>query len=296
MEQSSRKNQILILAAGGLLVLALAAAHHGSSVAGRLSSGRDVELVLLSRARPMLFVYHPFSRTVNAIRLPARAASAAGSGASACQRAAEVRRLFSRWGDTQAAPVYIESAEPDLEALEELLNGWRSRPAGLLRLLGGLRELRRSEATGLTAYELLLGALELVRLDSSHFIKEDLERVPSAGRAAEEPLSGSQVSAAAAARVEVLNASGKRDLAGRVTKFLRKNGYDVISFGTYAGVERHTKIVNCSGDIEAARGVRSALGLGGREIYSKSGKVNIADVRVILGEDFDDSVLKRGEP
>lgn len=295
MERSSRKKQILILAAGGLLVLVLAAAHLASPVARRLSSGRDVELALLSRSRPMLFVYHPFSRTVNAIRLPARASTAAGSGASACQRAAEVRRLFSRWGDTQAAPVYIEADAPDLEAFEELLNGWRARPAGLLRLLGGLRDLRRSEATGLTFYELLLGALEIVRLDSSHFIKEDLERAPSA-RAAEDILPGVRVSAAGSARVEVLNASGRRDLAGRVTKFLRRTGYDVISFGTYAGVERHTKIVNCSGDIEAARGVRSALGLGGREIYSRSGKVNIADVKVILGEDFDDSVLKRGEP
>ena len=290
----------MILAAGGLITLVLVSAHYFSPVSRRLAAGEDVELVLLNRERPMLFVYHPFSGTVNAIRLPGKAVRAG----SAYQRACEVLKLFPEGGSASRNggftgpglsedPAYIEAGTPDLDSFEDLINNWRARPERLLRLGRYLRGLKRSEATNLSAYEMTLLALELVRLNASNFIKEDFEKMPAheAAPAGSGPGSLPQgpAQAPAAARLEILNASGKKDLAGSVTRYLRKQGFDVINFGTYGSVEKQTKIVNCSGNIEAARLVRAALGLGGLEIYSKADRHGIVQVRVILGSDFEET-------
>lgn len=293
MEQSARKIQLAVLTAGGLAALVLAAASFFSPFARRLAAGRDVELVLLSPTRPMLYIYHPFSRTVNAVQLPARSFAGAKGRGSAYQRAAEALKLLPQPdGGEPEQPLYIEIKEPDTEAFESLLNGWRARPARLAEFFRAIRRLEKEQATNLSGYEAFLAALELVRLNSSNFIKEDLDRNAAAANAVPEPAAAAAPAAPAVVRLEVLNASGRKDLAVRAAKFLRKKGFDVISFGTYGGVERHTKIVNCSGNLEAALQAREALGLGGLEIYSKPSKLGIADARIILAQDFDEGVLK----
>ena len=176
MEQSVKKRQIMILAAGGLVTRALVAAHYLSPISRRLAANEDVELVLLNKDRPMLFVYHSFSRTLNAVRLPARAAR---SG-SAYQRACEILKLFPKGGEAaQAEPAYIEvsaAGGPDMGAFEDLVNTWRARPARLAGAVRYLSALKKSEATNLSVHELVLLALELSRLNSSNFIKEDFDK------------------------------------------------------------------------------------------------------------------------
>ena len=308
-----------MLAAGGLITFALAAAHYLSPIARGLAANADVELVLLSKERPMLFVYHSFSKTVNAVRLPA----GTSRGGSAYQRAGEVLRSFFGAGVPAGAPAYIEVQAPDMDAFEDLLNNWRARPALLGRLVRWLAVLKKNDATNLSAHDLALLALELSRMNSANFIKEDLDNsgasaaprrgavpgnLPAGGAdsaaargdtgtpqrgAAVSPAAAITEPAAGAVRLEVLNASGKVDLAAQVTKFLRKKGFDVINFGTYGRKAARTKIINCSGDIKAARSLRAALDLGGLEIYSKPDKMAIAQVRIILGEDFDGSKTEK---
>lgn len=254
-------------------MLFFTAAHFLSPVSRRLAAGREVRLVLLNRDEPMFFVYHPVSGTVNAVRLPGGKAA----GGAPARRAAEIAGLFSPAGDT--AP-YIEVKKTDLDAVHDTLDNWRSRPARLAAAARFLIGLKKSGATDLSAHDLLLLSLEALRLDSSDFIKEDFERVRPAAEEAGD--------AAAVIRVEVLNASGRRDLAVRAARHLRTRGFDVISYGTHGSGEKRTKIVNCSDNIEAARKMRAALGLDGLEIYSRFDKLAIAQVRVILGADFDE--------
>jgi len=292
MEQSAKRNQIIMLAAGGLVTLVLVAAHYLSPVSRRLAANEDVELVLLNKERPMLFIYHPFSSTINAVRMPAKAAR----GGSAYQRACEVLKTFSKSDvPPQETPVYIEVAAaggPDMDAFEDLINNWRARPARLAGLIRYLRDLRGNEATNLSLHDLVLLTLEMSRLNASNFIKEEFDKGRAGGPAPEAEAGEGPVSAPAIVRLEVLNASGKKDLARLVTKYLRKKGFDVIDFGTYGSVEKQTKIVNCSDSLDAALRLREALGLGGLEIYSKFDKVGIVQARIILGEDFDDSRVK----
>ena len=281
----------MILAAGGLMIIALAAAHYFSPISRRLAANADIELVLLSKERPMLFVYRSFSKTVNAVRLPVKAPH----GGSAYQRACDVLTTFSGGGVQPQAPAYIEVQDPDMDAFEDFLNNWRARPASLGRPLRWLGELRKSDATNLSLYDTVLLALELSRMNSSNFIKEEFDKNRVSGQAPAAAATAEQEQPAPAVRLEVLNASGRKDLAVLVTKYLRKKGFDVINFGTYGSVAGQTKIINCSDNIAAARGIRDALNLGGLEIYSKFDKLAIAQVKVILGVDFDGSKMGKIE-
>lgn len=285
----SGKRLIIILSLGGALALALTAAHYYSPVSLRLSANEDVELVLLHAERPMLFVYRPAAATVSAIRLPKKMTRGAGS---AVQRAHSALTLVLKRGfGVQDTAHYIEVAEPELERFYEFLNGWRSRPADLLAAAAWLRELKRAEGTNLSWHDLLLLALELSRLNSSSFVIADLPKdyFDKAGGGGE-PVPGETAAAqpeSVPARLEVLNASGKKDLAERVARYLRKKGFDVINYSTYKAVEKQTKIVNCSGNIAAARLAREALGLKDLKIYSEPKKSAVVQARVILGTDFD---------
>jgi len=272
-----------MLAAGGLITLSLTAAHYLSPISRRLSSNSDVELVMLNREHPMLFVYSSFSKTVDAVRLPDKSAR----GGSAYQRASDILKIFS--GSAISEPAYIEVQAPDMAAFEDIINNWRERPASLSLMVRYLRELRQNDATNLSIHDMALLTLELARMNSSNFVKEEFNKARSSDAA----LAAETADATAVLRLEVLNASGRKDLAGAVTKFLRDKGFDVINFGTYGSVETQTKIVNCSDNIKAAHAVREALDLGGLEIYSKFDKRAIAQIKIILGADFNYSKVEK---
>ncbi|MEI7481127.1 MAG: LytR C-terminal domain-containing protein [Elusimicrobiota bacterium] len=287
MEQAVRKKQLIILAAGGLITFSLMVAHYLSPISRRLSSNSKVELVMLNKEHPMLFIYNSFSKTVDAVKLPGKSAR----GGSAYQRASDVLKDFSRNGASE--PAYIEVQSPDMAAFEYMINNWRACPASLSPLVRYLRELRQNDATNLSMHDIALLTLELARMNSSNFVKEEFNKARSSDAALAAETAAETPDAPAVLRLEVMNASGRKDLAGAVTKFLRDKGFDVINFGTYGSIETQTKIVNCSDNIKAAHAVREALDLGGLEIYSKFDKRAIAQIKIILGADFDYSKMEK---
>jgi len=289
-----------MLAFGILLCAGLLVGHYFSGFSRQLASNRDVRIALLNANEPVVFLYRSFSRTVTAVRLPRSRFKNNGSN---YQKACAALAPFFAGAQVRREDVFyfeVDARVEELGGFYEILNSWRSRPVLFFKAARGLWRLKNEERTNLSFQELLLTGLELSRLNSSNFIVADFER--ETGQALSEPgpppedpgsSGGSGASAPPSAiRVEVLNASGRKDLALQATKYLRKRGFDVINFGTYMGAGTVTKIVNCSGGVDAAKAVREALGLAALEIYSKPEAGGVVEVSVILGKDFNGSVLK----
>jgi hypothetical protein len=297
MEKNTNKER-LMLVAGLALCAALLGAHYLSPIATGIGANRDVEIVLLGESRKIIFVYHSFSGTVSAITLPAVRALNRGS---ALQKAGAALALYSgKPADSERASYYLEVQDPvsAMEKFYETLNLWRSRPALFVRAAAALWRATKEERTNIPFYGLAALALEMSRLNSSDFIVGNLDRTAAqteALAAAQEQPPGEAAPEAprlAPLRVEILNASGKKDLASQVTRFLRKKGFDVINYGTYTGAGKQTKIVNCSRSLESARTVRAVLGLNALEIHTVSGSDNVAEVSVVLGTDFKQEFIK----
>ncbi|RKY60611.1 MAG: hypothetical protein DRP95_04125 [Candidatus Latescibacterota bacterium] len=89
-------------------------------------------------------------------------------------------------------------------------------------------------------------------------------------------------------RVEVLNGCGKPGLAGRVARFLREQGLDVVN-GNGSNASHfnflESIVVDRCGDPEKARYVARVLGIPNciQQVYRE--KYHIEEVTVILGKD-----------
>jgi len=290
MEQSSDKIERFLLGAGLAAALALAAAQYFSPAAKALADGRDLRVVLLAESVASLLVYHPATSTVNTVVFPKVAAR---RGVSGYQRASE---LIAMTGAADAARqgevFYIAlSSAPDMQALWAVLNNWRSAPLGFAGAAGWAAGLHKTGATNISPFGLFVLFSEFSKLNSSNFILTEMPRsvsVPDEENTAASPERPT-------VRVEVFNASGKKDLAAHAAKYLRAAGFDVLTASSYGKIEKQTRILCFSGDTAAALKLRAALGLEGREIHVRAAQKSIVEASVILGTDFNSGVLGKAE-
>ncbi len=87
-------------------------------------------------------------------------------------------------------------------------------------------------------------------------------------------------------RVEVLNASGVRDLARKTTMFLRDLGFDVVFYGNYPkGTVAHTVIVDrVSPEYKNAKILQRILGVPVLDYERDPDK--LLEVSLVLGKDY----------
>jgi LCP family protein required for cell wall assembly len=84
-------------------------------------------------------------------------------------------------------------------------------------------------------------------------------------------------------RVEVWNASGKNKLADRVNWMLRKQGYDVVEWGTISVNQKKSIIKDLTGNLRPAQRIADILQCG--EVITRYDARRLVDISVILGED-----------
>jgi hypothetical protein len=290
MEQPSGKKGQLILGLGVAAALALAAAQHYSPAAEALRAGRDVRIALLAGNSTALLVYHPVSSTVNAVLFPA---ARARKGVSCYQRASDLAaQTGAPAADGQEEIFYVNlSSAPDMEALWSVLNNWRGSPVEFYKAAAWVAGLRSAGDTNISPFGLFLLFSEFSKLNSSNFI------LTEAARAAPSPEEEAPAAVAAqpAVRVEVFNASGRKDLAVHAARYLRAAGFDVLTASSYGKIEKHTRIMCFSSDTAPALRLRSALGLEEKEIRVRASQKSVAEAAVILGTDFNAAVFGKPE-
>lgn len=268
-----------MLAAGLLAALALACAQYFSPVSRLIWKNQDVRLAVLGERAAVLMVYHSGSGKVSALPFQSFRSK---KGVPPAQRAVDLAVLAGNAGDVFHISV---SSAPDLDALWGTLNKWRAEPALFLEGARWAWAVGVSGGSDISPFGLFSLFSEFARLDASDFFLAETAKAAGPEPEAEE--------AAGPARVEVFNASGRRDLAALAAKRLRALGFDVITAASYHKAERHTRILGFSRDTETALRLRSALGLEELEIRVQTSQKSVAGAAVILGADFDDSVLSR---
>ncbi len=274
----------MMLAAGLAAALMLAAAQYFSPVSRALMSGQDVRVALLGERTSALLVYHPFSGTVNAFIF---AHPKTKKGLSGWQRASDFAAAAGAKPEAGSEDVFFValSSAPDLEAFWGVLNGWRTEPRLFFSAAAWVSGVSRAGETNISGYDLFSLFTDLSKLNSSNFIVTEAQRKP------EEQDASAAEAAGPAPRVEIFNASGKKDLAAAAAKYLRARGFDVLTAASYTKRERQTRILGFSGDTAQAVALRSALGLDELEIRVRPSQKSVAGAVVILGEDFDTAVL-----
>lgn len=88
-------------------------------------------------------------------------------------------------------------------------------------------------------------------------------------------------------QVEVLNACGVSGLAGRATRYLRRQGFDVVSTGNHGPSPLETTVVvDRVGNPEAARQIARALGLPDDRVIQELRPDYYLDASLLIGQDY----------
>lgn len=87
--------------------------------------------------------------------------------------------------------------------------------------------------------------------------------------------------------VEIFNASGKTNLAGKMRRALTKNSFDVIKIGNYDANSKYEKtlIIDRMGELSKAQQIADFIGA--KEVITKIDATRGVDVTVIIGRDWE---------
>ena len=193
----------------------------------------------------------------------------------------------------------ITEREQAWDIFKNALNTWRYNPLIIGQTVWEYITAWHDKRTDLTPAEFTLIALELTQLEAADFA---LKLPPSSKRARKTkpqlpvaPLVEDMAPLAQKDRpivVEILNASGQRGLALKLTQFLREQNakgllrVDVLQYDNYPTLQDTSSIVDYSGRLVQVKQLSRAVGING-EIKTDSSPNAICDTRIILGKDFE---------
>lgn len=89
-------------------------------------------------------------------------------------------------------------------------------------------------------------------------------------------------------QIQVLNGCGVSGVASRFTSKLRRSGFDVVESGNFETFNvQKTFVIDRSGNLENARRVARALGIGDDQIIREVATGFYLDATVVIGFDYD---------
>lgn len=146
-------------------------------------------------------------------------------------------------------------------------------------LIGGL---------GLIVIALVISLI--IKLNSSPGVQEGRDTQPSEVTSTDE--AGNQVEEnvqvkSKAIRIEILNGAGVPKLASKAADYLRAKGFDVVKTDNAPhGNFKKSVVQDRIGDIDKARTIASALGIGEAGVLQQKNPQLYLDVTVIIGQDY----------
>ena len=181
------------------------------------------------------------------------------------------------------------------------LTAWRFNPAPVFTYLQAYVNALVQRRTNIRPSEFVLMSLELPFLNATDFaVEQPAPAKKQKNRRAlpkEEPLSKPQLELPSAHLstkplvVEILNASGKKGLAGELKQYLREQNakgllqVDVIDTGNYPSLQDTSFMIDYSGKLVQVTQISRAIGITG-EIRRETSATAICDSRIVLGKDF----------
>ena len=89
-------------------------------------------------------------------------------------------------------------------------------------------------------------------------------------------------------QVSVRNGCGVSGLAGDLTQYLRKNGFDVVEVGDHTSFDEEQSIVyDRIGDLESAKKLAAAVGIPEERVVQDIDLEEYLDATIIIGKDYE---------
>ncbi|MBT3392873.1 MAG: LytR C-terminal domain-containing protein [Elusimicrobiaceae bacterium] len=254
--------------------------HFTSKVSKALNPKKDTSFAIVFLTEKPLII--EISSDKNTLYMPKRS-SKFKKNATYKQKAKKVLE-DAELGETNFA--FISPKETDRQTVWQNLKTSmlykRYNPTILAKNLYNFTILKFNKRTNLSWHDFALITIRKATLHPSDFIVKQDATQKDLETNINKPL-----------LIEVFNASGKKNMAVNLTKYLRKLNddniirLDVLRYSNYHKEEKHTKIISHTGRTEDLRELSKNLNLTNTEIFHKNaGSVN-SDAKIIIGKDFE---------
>ena len=88
-------------------------------------------------------------------------------------------------------------------------------------------------------------------------------------------------------QIEIRNGCGVAGLAGEMTEFLRKKGFDVVEVGDFESFDlEHSVVYDRIGDLESAKKLANAVGLPPDRVIQDIKPEEYLDASIVIGRDY----------
>ena len=289
MKLFNLKKESVLFFLGLLIVAVFMFTHLYSAVSLRVCDKANIGFAIVSDP-PCFVVYHPLSRMVNIINIPGKLLKPSGTD---YQKAVTIYKFVSENLIINYDVLLYVALDNELLEDNKFLSFFNFegfRPRQTIKAFKYMWNLKKAGATNFSWSDIVIAYFEIIGLNSSNFVITHFTGNLNTDRL---NLHMSDYNPFLAVKdivvkVEILNASGVKGRAFKITRYLREKGVDVVSFGNFPTIRKKSKIVNCSDNIRSAFKVRDALCLHHLAIYSRYDSSKMGDAIVIIGTDFDE--------
>ncbi|PIS47619.1 MAG: hypothetical protein COT17_02505 [Elusimicrobia bacterium CG08_land_8_20_14_0_20_51_18] len=258
-----------------------------------ISYGKPFEIAILQGDSPFLVRYDSSSRIFKAFK-PNKRIKLKGTN---FQKAYNLLSVVYKNGADREKIYFVDASSFSLNGADYLvsfLNGWRKNPAALSGFVKKLFLLKNEGLTNLPALDLINLSIEILHLNTSNFIIEEVDIKNPELEAVEDGETGEGLEPAKTIKVEIFNASARKNMALKVTERLRARGINVLNSSTRK-TQKKTEIISNGENVEKAKAVRDIMDLKNLEIYVKKSRYRVFDVTIVIGEDFDEKKIGNRE-
>lgn len=197
-------------------------------------------------------------------------------------------------GEINKDKIVFVSCDEDFntENLFKFFSSWKSQPKLLSLYTKFFLSKKKNKETNASLTEFLMLFDSFLKLNKANFIviESSMKTSPKDKGKEKKPEKENKINAPM--RIEIFNASGRQSLAMKVSKYMRNKGFDVLTISSYAKYQEKSMIF-AYGDTSTAVQAKSALGLIESEIFRQPENKSVSEAAVILGADFDESILEK---
>jgi len=256
-----------------------------SIISKNISSGEKIEIAIINSENSFIIKYESLKKIITILK-PNKKIKLKGTN---IQKAYNIMETILKENIREKRIYFIDISSNNIDnsgLFNDYLINWRKNPILIKNLINEIIEIKKNEMTNLSYFDLINLFPEILHIKNSDFIIEEVNINQQ-----EELENTTEIIENNDIKMEILNASSKKNIGFKIAGFLQSKKINVLNISTKTK-QNKTEIISTNENIKKAQTVKEILNLKDTQIYIKKSKYRIYDITLIIGEDFDENKIK----
>jgi len=281
----NHKRMMFFLSVSVILFIVTVLISWNSPISRNISSGEKTEIAIINSENSFIVRYESFKKILTILK-PDKKIKLKGTN---FQKAYNIMEAISKDNIREKMIYFIDISSSGIytqNLFSNYLINWRKKPFLLINFMWKILEIKKNEMTNFSYFELISIWMELLHTKISDFIIEEV----NIKQQEDEYENIAENSNNNDVKIEILNASSKKNMAFKIARILQAKRINVLNISTKNKQDK-SEIISTNENIEKAQIIKEILNLKDAQIYIKKSRYRIYDVTLIIGEDFEENKI-----